>query len=255
MSLVGAGQDLEFLHRIKAQGDILRAVGSGVDIPNAIDGQLVLVGAGAIHGDAAKPASPRRLQVDGAYHSGNQLYQVKVASAVYGNALYLLIHQRIGTLGALELHGSCRRGNLHDLRHLSERHRQLPDREVVIPVHCYFLPLDCLESLAPNNNRVRARRNLWKNKVSQIVSLGRQFNLLFLFRCSHDCARYGSVLSVDDISGQGAGGRLAISDRAGYDQCGENYRSLQRVCEVFLHVAEPTSFPSACGNRSPFLFF
>ncbi len=254
MGLVGAGQDLEFLNRIEAQGDILGAVGSGVDIPNTIDGQLVLVGAGAIHGDAAKPASPRGLQVDGAYHSGNQLYQVKVAAAVYGNVLYLLIHQRIGTLGALELHGSRRRGNLHDLRHLSERHRQLPDREVVIPVDRHFLPLDCLESLAPNNNRIRARRNLGKNKVSQIVSLGGQLNLLFPFRRGHDCARYGRALSIDDIPGQGAGGRLAISDRAGYDQCGENYRSLQRVREVFLHVAKPTSFPSAYGNRIPFFF-
>src|SRR5258708_38566492 len=68
-SLVCARQNLEFLDGIKAQGNILRGIASAIDIADAIDSQLVLVGAGAIRPNTAQPAGSGRLTAHGPYHA------------------------------------------------------------------------------------------------------------------------------------------------------------------------------------------
>jgi hypothetical protein len=54
--LVSASKDLELGHRINADGDVLAAVGAGIDVADAVDHQLIFSPAIAVDLETAQPA-------------------------------------------------------------------------------------------------------------------------------------------------------------------------------------------------------
>ena len=59
--LVCAGENFELLHRIQADGGELAAVAAGIDVTDAVEGEVVLTRARSVGRDRAEAATASRL--------------------------------------------------------------------------------------------------------------------------------------------------------------------------------------------------
>jgi len=74
--LVIRSKNSELLHGIERDGGELVTVVAGIDVADAVQREVVLVGARAVGGDGADTAVARGLQIHGAYHAGDQLGEI-----------------------------------------------------------------------------------------------------------------------------------------------------------------------------------
>ena len=83
--LVTVGQDLELGDGIETYGDVQSAIVTGVDVPNTIDGELILGWARSIHGEIVSTIGTRDgiITARCKLNAWNQLGQIQGTATVH----------------------------------------------------------------------------------------------------------------------------------------------------------------------------
>src|SRR6185369_6817520 len=113
--LVAAGEDFEFSDGVDADADVHTAVVAGIDIADAVDGKLILRGAGAVDGEdvgAGAGAGDGVAAAGREVHTGHELRHVESIAAVDLDVLDLVAGDGGGALHAFGLEDGGLGGDL-----------------------------------------------------------------------------------------------------------------------------------------------
>src|SRR5260370_39471965 len=90
LGLVVRGQDLELRHGVNTNGGQLVAVIPGVNVADAIEGQIVLVVSRTVSADSGQPGMPCDTIIIGVYNSWGETSQGEIAASVDPKVTYLV---------------------------------------------------------------------------------------------------------------------------------------------------------------------
>ncbi len=107
LGLIHAGQDLELSHGIQADGDVLAAIGAGIDIADTVDRELIFSAPAAVDLKPAQSAHAADREVGGIDDTWNQFREIQRIAAVDLDVFHLLRRDRGRTLDALRLKQCC----------------------------------------------------------------------------------------------------------------------------------------------------
>ena len=116
LGLILSGENLELGDGIGADGDVLAAIGAGVDIADTVDGELVHGAAVPVHIDAAESAGTADRNVRGTHHAGDELRHIERIASVDLEVVDLLADDGLGALHAFGLQHGLAGGNFDRLQ-------------------------------------------------------------------------------------------------------------------------------------------
>ena len=196
--LVLAAEHFELCDRIRADGDVLAAIGAGVDIADTVDGELVHRSSVAVHIYATEPADTADRNVGHAEDAGNQLRHVERISSVDLDVVDLLADDGFGTLHALRLKQGRGSGYFNRLGHRADRHGQIAERQFVLGIERNINSFQFFESRGQHFYGVITRRKTGQRELARVSRLGDGIDPLVRFhRSDGGVADHGTLLVYD----------------------------------------------------------
>ena len=214
LRLIAAGEDLEFGDGIRAHADVHAAIVAGVHVADAVDGELILRGAGAVHREGVGSGAGAADGIAGAGgegHAGNQLRHVQGIAAVDFDVfnLFALNGGRAFHAFGLQKHG--RGGNFDGVGDRADIEHEIADGQFVVGVERDAGTSQLLKSGGFDGDGVVAGKQAGHGEISSGGGLLRGGNTFRRFGYGNGGIRNGSSLLVNHAARHGAGNVLRVS--------------------------------------------
>ena len=173
LRLVRVGQDLELGDGVDVRRRHVASVIAGVDVGDTIDRDVVRVGPLAVHGEAVDGAE---LRVAGVLRerAGHQRREVEERAPVVRDVLQRFAFERERALAARRLQLDQAAGHGDFFGQPADFHRQRSCRKLVVRVHDQVRPLQRLEALKRDLERVGVRPDDGEHETATGVGDRRQ---------------------------------------------------------------------------------